>query len=179
MRLILNQSEGTWRLMDMEEIHVQLLHQVADDASIIDHPEGRARLFPAPIDPKNALPEGEFLEDWSEFVTDDLDQQFAGDVGTLLADLDSVKTYRVDGDEGEERYLLDLPLDHGRAWFSAFNQARLVLDLKYKLHTDDEELDLDEPPDEFENVEAQERFAAHMRCSFYEVLQEWIVRHVL
>ena len=48
--------------------------------------------------------------------------------------LDSVQPLKKTDAAEERRHRLDVPLEHGQAWFSTLNQARLMLDLKYKLH---------------------------------------------
>jgi hypothetical protein len=179
MRLSIQKEKGIWRISDLDETHVDLIRQAAEDASIGDSPEGRARLFPSPVPEKDQLREGEFLEDWTNFVTDDLETHFAGDVGTVLADLDSAVPQR-STKETERRLRLDVPLEHAQAWFSALNQARLMLDQKYKLHP--------EGTGEFAPVlkeehgfglDMQERLEVFMRYEFYAALQEWLVRHAM
>src|SRR3954471_19143372 len=122
MRLSLQKEKGVWRISDIDDTHLELIRQAAEDASIGDSPEGRARLFPLPVPKKDELREGEFLEDWTDFVTDDLETNFAGDVGTVLSDLDSAAPQRTTR-EAERRLRLDVPLEHAQAWFSALNQA--------------------------------------------------------
>ncbi|MEY4483522.1 MAG: hypothetical protein RL693_974, partial [Verrucomicrobiota bacterium] len=127
MRLSIHKKEEVWRLSGMEEVHVQLLRQAADDASMKDDKEGQARLYPLPVSSKDVLQEGEFLEDWKEYVTDELNTQFASDVGILLDDMDGLETVAAEKEGHEVAYRLTVPMDHGAAWFSALNQARLLL----------------------------------------------------
>ncbi|MCE9518077.1 MAG: DUF2017 family protein, partial [Verrucomicrobia bacterium] len=83
------------------------------------------------------------------------------------------------GDLEVKFYRLDVPLAHGQAWFSTLNQARLLLDLKYKLH------DAKDAPEEFIVQEQSgagenpERLLVLMRYEFYAWIQEWLVRNVL
>lgn len=179
MRLTLHKESGVWLLSDMEEVHVQLLRQAGEDASMTDCPEGRERLFPSPVPKEQRLREGEFLEDWGEYVTDELDTQFAEDVGTLLADLDGVERHQGVEEDGEPRFLVRVALDHGQAWFSALNQARLMLDLKYQLHPDGATLELELSSDLGKGIPPHERLAAYMRYEFYALIQEWLVRQVM
>lgn len=180
MRLSLQKEKNIWRISDLDETHLDLIRQAAEDASIGDSPEGRARLFPSPVPAKDQLREGEFLEDWNDFVSDDLETQFAGDVGIVLADLDSAVPQRSTKEIPERRLRLDVPLEHAQAWFSALNQARLMLDQKYKLHP---EGDGDFEPvlreDEDSGIDMQERLEVYMRYEFYAALQEWLVRHAM
>ncbi|WP_156345892.1 hypothetical protein [Verrucomicrobium spinosum] len=115
---------------------------------------------------KDELREGEFLEDWSEFVTEDLENQFAEDVGTLLADLDGLETLTLEDEPDEERYRVSIPLDHGMAWFSALNQARLMLDLRFMLHPGGQEFEPHPDPDIVKGVDFSERFTATCVMNF-------------
>lgn len=179
MRLSLNSEENKWVLSGMEEVHVQLLRQAAEDASMTDCPEGRKRLFPSPVAEDQTIQEGEFLEDWSEYVTDELDNQFAEDVGTLLTDLDAIQVLPNGEDHTEPLYTLELPMERAGAWFSALNQARLMLDTKFNLHPNGEEFDVDLPADLEDDSLPHERLAAYMRYEFFALIQEWIVRHAM
>ncbi len=180
MRLIVQKEKGIWRISDLDEEHIELIRQAAEDASIGDSPEGRARLFPRPVSEKDELREGEFLEDWTEFVTDDLETQFASDVGVILDDLDNAVPQRSTKENAEPRLRLDVPLDHAGAWFSALNQARLMLDQKYKLHPDgDGEFVPVLKEEEDSGIDMHERLEVFMRYEFYAALQEWLVRHAM
>lgn len=179
MRLSIQKEEGTWQLAGMEEIHVQLLRQAAEDASMTDCPEGRARLVPKPVPPQEELREGEFLEDWNEFVAGELETQFAGDVGTLLTDLDALESYALPDEPEELLYRVVIPLEHGVAWFSTLNQARLMLDQKFQLHPQGQEFDPHPDLDLVVGVDLADRFTAYMRYEFYAVIQEWLVREVM
>lgn len=179
MRLTLQKEKGVWRLSDLDQMHLELIRQAAEDASMTDCAEGRARLFPTPVPKKDELREGEFLEDWNEYVTDDLENQFAGDVGTVLADLDNVVPQRTMKGTTEPRLRLDVPLEHAQAWFSALNQARLMLDLKFKLHPEGDHFDPVLNEDHSASLDMQERLEVFMRYEFYAALQEWLVRHAM
>lgn len=178
MQISIHKKEGVWRLSDMEEVHVRLLRQAADDASMKDDKEGQARLYPLPISSKDLSNESEFLEDWKEFVTDELNTQFASDVGTLLNDMDALESYSAKDSSHEDKYRLTIPISHGNAWFSSLNQARLLLDQQYVLHPDGDEFEPDATSDVIGEVDSAQRFAAFMRYELYAVIQEWIVKHV-
>lgn len=178
MRLSIHKKEELWRLSDMEEIHVQLLRQAAEDASLKDDKEGQARMYPLPVSSQDVQREGEFLEDWKEFVTDELNTQFASDVGILLDDMDALETQVAEKAGQEDRYSLAVPVDHGHAWFSTLNQARLLLDQQYVLHPQGQEFEPDAGPESIGEVDPAQRFAAYMRYEFYAVIQEWIVKHL-
>lgn len=180
MRLSVQKEKGMWRISDLDETHLGLIRQAAEDASISDSPEGRARLFPTPVPEKDALREGEFLEDWSDYVTGDLETQFAEDVGTVLADLDAAVPQRSTKETVERRLRVDVPLEHAQAWFSALNQARLMLDQKYKLHPEgDGEFEPVLKEEEDSGLDMHERLEVYARYEFYALLQEWLVRHAM
>jgi len=181
MRITLEQKKGTWRLSDMDELHLSLLRQAGEDASMTDCPEGRARLLPKPVSAKDEGPEEDLLEDWAEYVVGELDTQFASDVGILLNDLDAALPSNLTDstDEDEVLFELEVPIDHGQAWFSALNQARLMLDIKFKLHPDGRDFEPDELQDVLGEVDTHERLGAYMRYEFFALVQEWLVRHTL
>ncbi len=128
MRLSLQKSTGRWRLGEMQEIHLDFLRMAADDASMGDCPGGRERLFPPPLAGAEELLDAEFNDEWRELIAPEMEMQFAGDVGVFLSDLDSVRPVRKTGDAAVKLHRLDVPLAHGRAWFSTLNQARLLME---------------------------------------------------
>lgn len=181
MRLKLLKNSGRWRINEMHSIHLDFLRLAADDASMNDCPGARERLYPAPVRGKDAADNEELLNDWEEFVAPELEMKFAGEVGTFLSDLDSAVKIGPSGDDEDsaEEFRLDVPVDHGMAWFSTLNQARLLLDLKYKLHDAEdapEENILREQPSTDDDAA---RMLVLMRYEFYAWIQEWLVRHVL
>jgi hypothetical protein len=179
MRLSLKPGSSEWQISEMDDVHLMLLRQAGDDASMTDCEEGRSRLFPSPVAKKEELPEGEFLEDWAEYVTEELDTQFAEDVGILLDDLDAAERQKDVDSEHATYFLLKVPVEHGDAWFSALNQARLMLDIKFKLHPEGREFEPEESAEVLGEVNLHERLSAYMRYEFYAFVQEWLVRHVL
>ena len=177
MRLTIFKEKGLWRISELQEIQLDFMRMAADDAGLGDFPEGRGRMYPSPLAAREAEREEEFIGDWKEFVSSDLEMQFAGDVGTFLSDLDEAKTTGLHEETGEKLFLLDVPLEHGSAWFSTLNQARLMLDQKHRLHPE-EEVDasafIREAPED-----DPARIFVLMRYEFYAWIQEWLVGHVL
>jgi len=179
MRLSLQKNTGCWRLGEMQEIHLDFLRLAADDASMSDCPGGRERLFPQPLTGREELLEEEFNEEWNEIIAPEIEMQFAGDVGVYMSDLDSVQPVKKTGGAAPRLYRLDVPVAHGQAWFSTLNQARLLLDLKHKLHDPG-----DAPAEAAAQVQAgaeddHGRLLVLMRYEFYAWIQEWLVRNVL
>lgn len=179
MRLSLQKKSGTWSLSEVDKLHLELLRQAAEDANTTEFPQGRERLLPPPLQEMDAIQEPEFLEDWKEFVADEIETQFTSDVGTLLADLEDVESYTTDESGETTLYQLTLPTEHGERWFSALNQARILLDLKYKFHDENDEFVADLPPEGNESLDLEERLAAYLRYDFFCNIQEWLVRNVL
>lgn len=179
MRISLPKNSEHWRLSEMLEINLDFLRLAADDASMSDCPGGRERLFPRPLTGKEELMDEEFNEDWKELIAPELEMQFAGDVGVVLSDLDAVQRIKKTGDPEVKFYRLDVPLAHGQAWFSTLNQARLLLDLKYKLHDPKDAPEETIVQEQSKMVNDPERLLVLMRYEFYAWIQEWLVRNVL
>jgi hypothetical protein len=112
-------------------------------------------------------------------VGSELEMQFAGDVGTFLSDLDEAKKYGLTPDAEENLFRLDIPIEHGQAWFSTLNQARLMLDLKHKLHVGDQPITEDVINEIHSSGDNPARLFVLMRYEFYSWVQEWLVQHVL
>jgi hypothetical protein len=183
MRLTIHPDEGIWRLDGLLEPHLRLLRQAADDASLVDGVEGRARLLPSPISSRDAEGEEEFIADWQEFIAPELESQFASDVGTLLADLDEVQVVADTVPGTPRHYRLDVPLEHAPAWFSALNQARLLLDSRHALHSEDVQaivqLIQPETDDEEEMARRAQIISIFIRYEFFGFIQEWLVRYAM
>ncbi len=180
MRLSLQKNPARLRITEMEEIHLDFLRLAADDASMNDCPGGRERLYPPPVSQRDLEEEEELVEDWKEFVTSELEMKFASEVGIFLSDLDDAKAVRRSSDkESPKQYRLDIPLEHGMAWFSSLNQARLLLDLKFKLHEQPDELATSIVQEQSIEDEDPDRLLVLMRYEFYAWIQEWLVRHAL
>ncbi len=179
MRLSLQKSKGTWRLNEMEDFHVHLLNQAADDASATESAAGRARFLASPLSDEDAVFEEEFLEDWQEYVAPELQEKLAKDASAFQKDLDQLETYSTDESGERKLHRITLPLDHGFEWFSTLNQARIMMDLHYKFHDENDEFVVELPPEALGDIDPQERLTAYLRYDFYCTIQEWIVRNIL
>lgn len=178
MRLSLQKNTDRWRLSEMQEVHVELLRLAADDASMNDCPGARERLLQPPVRGRDAVEHEEIVNDWEELVTPELEMKLAGDVGLFLSDLDSISKMRTKDPAAAPNFRLDVPLEHVSAWFSTLNQARLLLDLKYKLHDPadaPEETVIQETPP----TEDPARLLVMMRYELYSWIQEWLVRNAM
>ena len=163
----------------MEELHVQLLTQAVEDASSRGSAAGKARFMASPLNEDDAVLEEEFLEDWQEYVAPELQEKLTNEASVFQRDLQDIQTYRVGPDRERELFRITLPLAHGFDWFSSLNQARIMLDLRYKFHDEADEFVAEPPPEVLGEIDPQERLAAYLRYDFYCTIQEWIVRNVL
>ena len=179
MRLSLQKPKGTWRLGEMEEFHVQLLTQAADDASATESAAGRARFLSSPLSDEDSVLEEEFLEDWQEFVASELQEKLANEATIFQQDLSNVETYSADESGEKKLYRITVPIDHGFDWFSTLNQARIMMDLHYKFHDEDDEFVVVLDPEVLGDIDPEERLTAYLRYDFYCTIQEWIVRNIL
>jgi hypothetical protein len=177
MRLTLHKEKGLWRASEMQEIQLDFMRMAGDDAGLGDFPEGRGRMYPSPLGAHETDQQEEFIGDWKEFVSSELEMQFAGDVGTFLSDLDEAKATGLHEESGEKLFVLDVPIEHGASWFSTLNQARLMMDQKHRLHPD-EEADAGAFIRETQESDPSRIFVL-MRYEFYSWIQEWLVQHVL
>ena len=177
----LNSESHTWDLNEMEEVHLTILKQAVDDIAYGQTEDGRRRLFPHPLGEEESFLEEEFLEDWREFVSDELEERFGADVKLFLDDLAKAQSEEVELEDGEKIQLfhLSLPMDHGPSWFSTLNQARLMMDQKWKFHNENDQFVPFLTPAVLGDLNPQERFAAYLRYDVYCMIQEWLVKNVL
>lgn len=183
MRLSVNSEAGVWRLEHIRPDIFQCIRQAADDATS-DSEAARERLHPKPVAGDDEIIEAELVQDWREIVSPELEHQFATDVGTMMADLDAVREEEGRDDEGKPLLSLDVPIAHAAAWFSALNQARLMLDQRHGLHTAEtqsalERFDADQIADPAEAGRLRLIFIARARYEFFSAIQEWLVRNLL
>lgn len=182
MRLSLQASKGTWRISEMTEVHLELLRHATSDASASESAAGRARMLPSPLSQEEAVLQPDFLEDWQEFVTSEMEEKFTADVSTFQRDLLTVEARQSAVEEDavpRVLYRLTLPIAHGFDWFSTLNQARIMMDLHYKFHDENDEFVPLPEPEVLGDLDPDERLAAYLRYDFYCLIQEWIVRNIM
>jgi len=105
-----------------------------------DHPDVRGRIFPTPTD------DAGINEDWSAYVGPELRHLFVSAGETVTRDLASLQPDST-APAGQR---LTIPVAHRDAWFSAINEARLILGERFGVTEKDMDrgdLDPDVPKD--------------------------------
>lgn len=129
MRIILN--ENAWildRLNPMEWAFLDSIPALASGEGLDDR--GRGRLLPPPLagvsDEEGDAGEDRdaFLADWADYVAPDLESGFAAARNQVSRDL-AMAAAEAGGEDPPER--VEVPLEAAEAWYSALNQARLLM----------------------------------------------------
>jgi hypothetical protein len=110
-------DETTLRLAGIDPLVATCLQEVPETLAQRDSPPAHRRLYPNPTtDP-------EINEDWSRFVTPELQHLFTSAGEILSRDLNGLAR------QAKSRTLLQVsfPAAHAPAWMCALNQARLIL----------------------------------------------------
>jgi hypothetical protein len=156
--LIRRLKENSIELMDIEPIEAELLRQVPGVCDSGGDSRSEARLFSNPANSS----EGQFLNDWTEYVRPELRHLFLSARTTFREDLEKLPDSK--GRLGR----LVIPRTHGDAWLNALNQARLILATKFNFS--DRELSMREAPKWFSR-----RDMALQQINFYAEIQERII----
>ena len=156
--LIRRLKENSIELMDIEPIEAELLRQVPGVCDSGGDSRSEARLFSSPADSS----EGQFLNDWTEYVRPELKHLFLSARNTVKEDLEKLSDFP--GRLGK----LIVPRAHGDAWLNALNQARLILATKFNFS--DRELSLHEAPKWFSR-----RDLILQQINFYAEIQERMI----
>jgi len=148
----------------------------------------RDRLFPSPLANDTLADEASLAEidDWNSFVRPDLDEGFADARAVVQVDLDSVESFPADailepeqiefaGGEKELRRVV-VPLENTEAWYSALNQARLLMNEEYDLTDGGDRFMLEmQGPDAVD----QDRMLLLAQYEMYSVIQSILVENVM
>lgn len=146
------------------EAELEMLRGVRDAADPTACPEAECRLFPEPITDADQ-DDLDAVADWKEFVVPDLRTQFDAALDQLEADIASAEQVRK---RPVKRYQITVPMSHLDQWYSALNQARLVLQEKYGLPGEGIGLSL-------EDLFAKGQWRAYFQSRFYAELQCWLL----
>jgi len=134
---------------------LRLLQQIPLHADPSGSPAAEERLYQSPVKFPLSDTDDELVSDWQDHVVPDLQHDFASQLDCVTGDLLQVQRQKPtrrpaadslreedpehsdeDGDEDEDvegaRYELTIPLDHIESWYGALNQARLVMQERYK-----------------------------------------------
>jgi hypothetical protein len=135
-------------------IELWILHEIPKQADPTDAKEANQRLYPSPFSPDQDS-HGSTVEDWEEIIYPELKEEFQAAVKTVVHDLRRTRKLSqaenaasrksddgefddelteldtADDQEQEEplpdAYLIEIPHEHAQEWYSAMNQARLVM----------------------------------------------------
>jgi len=151
-------------LESVSESELAMLRAVRDAADPASCPEAEKRLFPESVEGKDDEA-FDAAADWKEFVVPDLRTQFHEALDQFESDLKRARKKRIGL---LARYQVDIPMSHVEQWFSALNQARLVLQEKFGLPGENERLSL-------EDMFARGQWRAYFQSRFYAELQCWLL----
>lgn len=144
MKFIL--AEESWILDELSPTEWQLISEIPLIASGEHFTEQtRERLFPSPLANDMLADEDTMaqLEDWEELIKPDLIEVFEASRDAVQNDLDNVQVVPLKSllppEEAdldlpfEEIYRLEIKIENTEQWYSALNQARLLLNEEYDL----------------------------------------------
>ena len=187
MRFIL--AEESWILDALSPTEWQLISEIPLIASGIHFTEKtRERLFPSPL-ANDALADEETitqLEDWDELIKPDLMEAFETSRDTVQSDLDKVETVPVEQvlppEEADHNfaidnfYRLEVKIENTELWYSALNQARLLLNEEYDLADSGDRLLIQmEGPDAVD----ENRLLLLAQYEIYSVIQNILIESVM
>jgi hypothetical protein len=125
-------AEMGLHIEEADEQHLQMLRQLPLHADASGNPLAEQRLFPGLIASPDTSDDFEANRDWDEMVGSELRKRFAMDMETVAGDVE--KAYA----SGENHWDLIIRFDHVLAWFSALNQARIVMHERYQFPDSDD-----------------------------------------
>jgi hypothetical protein len=160
-------TDGAWEIAGMREMELHLLSSIAVAADTSGHGKARQRLFPERATDEED--EGAAGGDWKELIVPELERAFRDSIEIVNGDLAAVERTDV---KGEEIFRVEVSAAHTEHWYSALNQARLVLAEKYDL-----------PASEEEFLEASavfdDRWLAGAQSHVYAVIQTFLLETVM
>jgi len=161
---------GSWEISGVSEIECLFLKRVVASADTEGCEAARGRIYPGgPVESKDASDTEGSERDWSEYVIPDLKQSFGTALDVLSKDIENADSEA--GDDGELSYRIPVPADHTDQWYSALNQARLVLATRYDLPITDAEL--------VEPESIDERWIAMAQSDLYAFVQSFLLETVM
>jgi hypothetical protein len=151
------------KISEIDPFLAELLRQIPESADPAGNEAAEKRIFTNPTSDS----ELEVCAEWKTYVQPELRRLFQTATQTVTADLQQLN--------GKSKPFanctLRIPLDHGEAWLSALNQARLVIASKY----DFTEADL---CDHYRSPMGSRRDLSLFQVNFYGFIQEYILREI-
>jgi hypothetical protein len=118
------------RLSEVSREQLQLFLQLPLHADPADCPEAESRLHQAPLsDPQDEDDRG-FNSDWRDQVLPDLQSEFNDQLDTVNEDLKAATQSA--GEDDLPEFAFEIPFAHIDHWYGALNQARLVMNERYR-----------------------------------------------
>lgn len=152
---------GTLEIRELDPFLAELLRQIPESVNAKDSAAAEERLFTAPADAS----EKEFCAEWKVYVVPELRRLFQSATETVRQDLEQLHCTK----KPFANCTLRIPLEHGDAWLSALNQARLAIATSYNFT--EQEL-----CDHFRSPLGSRRDLGLFQVNFYGFLQECILR---
>ena len=151
-------------LAGIGKTELEMLRAVREAADPTACPDAERRLFPDPIEGVGEVVY-QNIADWKEFVVPDLRSQFDEALDQLESDVAKAKKAK---SRSKDRYSMEIQMGHVAHWFSALNQARLVLQEKYQFPEEAEASSL-------AAMFAKGQWRAYFQSRFYAELQCWLL----
>ncbi|MFN2476849.1 MAG: DUF2017 family protein [Chthoniobacterales bacterium] len=148
---------------DLDPFLAELLRQIPESTRTEGSPDAERRLF---SDPAEASEE-ELRAEWKLYVEPELRSIFQTATETVAGDLAQLDSTA----KPFANCTLRIPTEHGDAWLSALNQARLVIAAKYAF-TDGELCD------HYRSPIGSRRDLSLFQVNFYGFLQEFILQEM-
>jgi len=151
------------------EAEMERLRRLRDAADPSACPDAEERLYPDPIRGQPPETIAEDVADWKNFVVPDLRTRNVEALERVEAD---VRNARPSGKRRKPQFEIAIAIDAVDQWYSALNQARLVLQEKYHLPDEHEVLSL-------ERLFARGQWRAYFQSRFYAEIQCWLLELVM
>ncbi|MGK0188195.1 MAG: hypothetical protein ACI9R3_003987 [Verrucomicrobiales bacterium] len=146
------------------ETELEMLRGLREAADPTACPDAERRLFPEPV--TDASEEDlDAVADWKEFVVPDLRTLFDEALDQFEKDVSAAELVRK---LPVKRYKVKVEIRHLEQWYSALNQARLVLQEKYRLPSENAGLSVEE-------LFAKGQWRAYFQSRFYAEIQCWLL----
>lgn len=190
-------TEDSWILDQLHPAEWHFICELPLIAAGRELGEQRSRdiLMPDPLSAEDSVGEEEFLEDWQEFVQPDLASAFESDRTQVTSDLESAEMsgppeIALPEDASLEQIAmlaefqsltwrkLTISLEHVEPWYSALNQARLMMNEKHEL-AEDEARFMGNVVQESEDGMDSDRALLVTQYEFYSIVQSILIDQLM
>lgn len=175
MRFVI--KDGIWAVEDLSAFEWQFLENLPRLAAGVGFDRNcLKRLKPDPLDIPAGLRHQEegFLEDWREFVEPELDLAFQEARDRVEADVEAAR--KIAGPELPDR--LEVPAEATDLWYSALNQARLLMNEAWDIADSTDRYRLFTAAVEGEKID-EEILLRLAQYEFYSAIQSILVENLM